>query len=67
MLSTAQLVRETLVFGTFQIGLRTTDVGTDGAFIYKLFGGFPYHPNCTFKYVGDGPKFATGNEQGRGE
>ena len=57
MLSTAALVRETLVIGTFNIGLPTTDVGTDGALIKKLFGGFPYHPNCTYDY--DGPKFAT--------
>ena len=41
-------LRETLVIGTFNIGLPTTDVGTDGALIYKLFGGFPYHPNCTY-------------------
>ena len=41
-------VRDTLLIGTLNIGLPTADVGTDGASIYKLFRGFPYHPNCTY-------------------
>ena len=53
-------LRETLVIGTFNIGLPTTDVGTDGALIYKLFGGFPYHPNCTdFLHQPRGPSSLT--------
>ena len=44
-------VREGLVIGTLNIGLPTSDVGTDGALIYKLFGGFPYHPSCTMKRI----------------
>ena len=39
-------VTESLVIGTLNIGLPTTDVGSDGALIYKLSRGFPYHPNC---------------------
>ena len=44
MLSTAQQVKETLLIGTMQIGLPTTDVYTDGALVHQLFKGFPYHP-----------------------
>jgi len=36
--------------GTLNIGLPTSDVGTDGALIYTLFGGFPYHPSCNETY-----------------
>ena len=49
MLSTSQLVKETLLMGTLNIGLPTTDVGTDAILIYSLFGGFPSHPNCTYE------------------
>ena len=47
MLSTGQLVKETLLMGTLSIGLPTSDVGSDGTLIYKLYGGLPYHPNCS--------------------
>ena len=50
MLSIVQLVKETLLIGTLNIGLPTTDVGSDGALIYKLYGGFPYHPSCNQSY-----------------
>ena len=50
MLSTGQLVKETLLMGTLSIGLPTSDVGSDGTLIYKLYGGLPYHPNCSTGY-----------------
>ena len=59
MLSTVQQVKETLLIGTFNIGLPTVDVGSDGTLIYTLYRGFPYHPNCTYKYWYDGPSFET--------
>ena len=51
MLSTGQLVKESLLIGTLNIGLPTADVGSDGVLIYKLYRGVPYHPNCPY-YAG---------------
>ena len=48
MLSTVQLVKESFLIGTLKIGLPTADVGSDGALIYNLYGGFSHHPNCTY-------------------
>ena len=44
------IVKEPLLIGTLNIGLPTTDVVTDGVLIYKLFGGVPYHPNCSYHF-----------------
>ena len=48
MLSTGQKVKETFLIGTLNIGLPTADVYSDGALIYTLYRGFPYHPSCNW-------------------
>ena len=46
MLSTGQLVRETVLMGTLNVGLPTVDVFTDGMQIFKFYRGYAYHPSC---------------------
>ena len=46
MLSTGQLVRETVLMGTLNVGLPTVDVYTDGVQIFKFYRGYAYHPSC---------------------
>ena len=46
MLSTGQLAKETFLVGTLKIGLPTADVYSDGALMFKLYRGFPHHPDC---------------------
>ena len=46
MLSTGQLVKETILFGTLNVGLPTVDVYTDGVQMISFYMGYPYHPSC---------------------
>ena len=46
MLSTGQLAKETFLVGTLKIGLPTADVYSDGVLMFKLYRGFPHHPDC---------------------
>ena len=42
----AEKVKESILIGTLNIALPTADVYSDGAFIYQLYRGIPYHPLC---------------------
>ena len=46
MMTTAGVVKETVLIGTLNIVLPTADVYSDGALVYTLYRGNPYHPNC---------------------
>ena len=46
MLTTAEKVKETLLLGTLNIGLPTSDVYSDGALMYEFYRGYPFHPDC---------------------
>ena len=48
MISTGQLVKETVLFGTINVGLPTIDVCTDGVQIFNFYKGYAYHPSCFF-------------------
>ena len=48
MINTGQLVKETVLFGTVNVGLPTMDVCTDGLVILDLYRGYAYHPSCFY-------------------
>ena len=50
MSCTFQLVKETLLIGTLNVGLPSLDVYSDGATMVQYFRGYQYHNSC-YNYV----------------
>ena len=46
MISTGQVVKETILFGTLNIVLPTVDICTDGLLMFDLYKPYAYHPSC---------------------
>ena len=46
MMNTDQLVKETVLFGTLNVGSPTVDVYTDGLQMISFYRGYAYHPSC---------------------
>ena len=45
-MTTAGVMKETVLIGTLNIAIPTSDVYSDGVQIYRFYRGNPYHPNC---------------------
>ena len=46
MISTGQVIKETILFGTLNIVLPTVDICTDGLLMFDLYKPYAYHPSC---------------------